>query len=67
MASAAEKQITQMINFIEQEAKEKAREIEAQADEEFTIEKQRLVKEEQKKIRQEFERKEKQVIVQKKM
>eukprot|EP01027_Heterolobosea_sp_BB2_P025547 GEZU01039211.1.p1 GENE.GEZU01039211.1~~GEZU01039211.1.p1 ORF type:complete len:229 (+),score=100.36 GEZU01039211.1:118-804(+) len=65
--ASSDKQIQQMINFIDQEAKEKAREIEAQAEEEFTIEKQRLVKEEEGKIRREYERKEKQVLVQKKI
>lgn len=63
----AEKQIQQMIAFILQEAQEKAKEIEIQAEEEFTIEKQRLVEAAKKSIRTEFDRKEKQVIVQKKI
>ncbi|CAF1457137.1 unnamed protein product, partial [Adineta ricciae] len=37
------KQIQQMISFIQQEAAEKVEEIEAKAEEEFNIEKSRLV------------------------
>lgn len=62
-----EKQILQMINFIESEAREKANEINVQTDEDFAVEKQNLVDEAKKKIREEFKRKEKQVTVQKKM
>lgn len=56
-----------MVQFIHQEAKEKAAEIKLKADEEFNIEKLRMVEAEKQKIRQEFERKEKQVEVQKRM
>ncbi|XP_009625675.1 V-type proton ATPase subunit E-like [Nicotiana tomentosiformis] len=61
------KQIQQMVRFIRQEAEEKANEISVSAEEEFNIEKLQLVEAEKKKIRQEFERKEKQVDVRKKI
>ncbi|KAK2664218.1 hypothetical protein Ddye_002792 [Dipteronia dyeriana] len=61
------KQIQQMVQFIRQEAEEKANEIRISADEEFNIEKLQLVEAEKKKIRQEYERKEKQVDVRKKI
>jgi len=60
-------QIQQMVQFIHQEAKEKAAEIKLKADEEFNIEKLRMVEAEKQKIRQEYERKEKQVEVQKRI
>ncbi|KAG6433118.1 hypothetical protein SASPL_104725 [Salvia splendens] len=60
-------QIQQMVRFIRQEAEEKANEISVSAEEEFNIEKLQLVEAEKKKIRQEYERKEKQVQVRKKM
>ena len=60
-------QISQMVAFIHQEAKEKANEIKLKADEEFNIEKLRMVEAEKQKIRAEYERKEKQVEVQKRM
>ena len=56
-----------MVQFIHQEAKEKAAEIKLKTDEEFNIEKLRMVEAEKQKIRQEYERKEKQVEVQKRM
>lgn len=56
-----------MVAFIENEAKEKADEIETKADEEFNIEKVRLVQQEKKKVTTLYERKEKQVEIQKKM
>ena len=56
-----------MVRFIQQEASEKASEIKLKADEEFNIEKLRMVEAEKQKIRQEYERKEKQVEVQKRM
>eukprot|EP00695_Tsukubamonas_globosa_P002110 TRINITY_DN320_c0_g1_i3.p1 TRINITY_DN320_c0_g1~~TRINITY_DN320_c0_g1_i3.p1 ORF type:complete len:244 (-),score=135.32 TRINITY_DN320_c0_g1_i3:115-774(-) len=65
--AGVEKQINQMISFIEVEAREKAKEIETAANEDFTIEKQRLVEAEKLKIRKDYERKEKQVEVQKKI
>ncbi|KAA8522480.1 hypothetical protein F0562_013159 [Nyssa sinensis] len=61
------KQIQQMVKFISQEAEEKANEISVSAEEEFNIEKLQLVEAEKKKIRQEYERKEKQVEVRKKI
>ncbi|CAL5433260.1 unnamed protein product [Camellia sinensis] len=75
------KQIQQMVRFIRQEAEEKANEISVSAEEicvdltrksavllqEFNIEKLQLVEAEKKKIRQEYERKEKQVEVRRKM
>ncbi|RRT79643.1 hypothetical protein B296_00017971 [Ensete ventricosum] len=75
------KQIQQMVRFIHQEAEEKANEISVAAEEvppttlfpafwvlqEFNIEKLQLFEAEKKKIRQEYERKEKQVEIRKKM
>ncbi|KAH9400986.1 V-type proton ATPase subunit E [Tyrophagus putrescentiae] len=56
-----QKQIKHMVAFIEQEANEKAEEIEAKAEEEFNIEKGRLVQEQRLKIMEFYEKKEKQV------
>jgi V-type H+-transporting ATPase subunit E len=56
-----------MVQFIHQEAKEKANEIKLKTDEEFNIEKLRMVEAEKQKIRAEYERKEKQVEVQKRI
>ena len=56
-----------MMNFIEQEANEKAEEIDAKAEEEFNIEKGRLVTEQRLKIMEFYEKKEKQVELQRKM
>jgi len=56
-----------MVNFIQREADEKASEIRSKADEEFAIEKARLVTEEKLKITKDFERKEKQIDVKKKI
>ncbi|XP_076945183.1 V-type proton ATPase subunit E-like [Bidens hawaiensis] len=61
------KQIQQMVRFIRQEADEKANEISVSAEEEFNIEKLQIVEAEKKKIRQEYERKQKQVEVRKKI
>ncbi|KAK9986333.1 hypothetical protein SO802_031284 [Lithocarpus litseifolius] len=61
------KQIQQMVRFIRQEAEEKANEISVSAEEEFNIEKLQLVEAEKKKIRQEYERKSKQVEIRKKI
>ncbi|KAL6077606.1 V-type proton ATPase subunit E [Balamuthia mandrillaris] len=61
------KQLSNMESFILKEAQEKKEEIEAKAEEEFTIEKTRLVQAEKLKIRKEYERKEKQVVVQQKI
>ncbi|KAJ0985387.1 hypothetical protein J5N97_003743 [Dioscorea zingiberensis] len=56
-----------MVRFIRQEAEEKANEISVSAEEEFNIEKLQLVEAEKRKIRQEYERKEKQVEVRRKI
>ncbi|XP_008782694.2 V-type proton ATPase subunit E [Phoenix dactylifera] len=61
------KQIEQMVRFIRQEAEEKANETSVSAEEEFNIEKLKFVEAEKKKIRQEYERKEKQVEVRRKI
>jgi V-type H+-transporting ATPase subunit E len=60
-------QLGHMVNFIQREADEKAAEIRQKADEEFAIEKARLVTEEKLKISKDFERKEKQIEVKRKM
>ncbi|KAK7080301.1 hypothetical protein SK128_016098 [Halocaridina rubra] len=62
-----QKQIQHMMAFIEQEADEKAEEIDARAEEEFTIEKGRLVQQNRLKIIEFYDRKEKQVELQKKI
>jgi V-type H+-transporting ATPase subunit E len=62
-----QKQITHMMAFIEQEANEKAEEIEARAEEEFTIEKGRLVQQNRLKINEFYDRKEKNVEMQRKI
>lgn len=56
-----------MIKFIKQEANEKADEIRVKAEEDFTISKQDEVEAEKKRIRMDYERKEKQVEVEKKI
>ncbi|XP_047308349.1 V-type proton ATPase subunit E-like [Impatiens glandulifera] len=61
------KQIQQMVRFIRQEAEEKSNEISLSAEEEFNIEKLQLVEAEKKKVRQEYEKKTKQVEVRKKI
>ncbi|XP_062521848.1 V-type proton ATPase subunit E-like [Corticium candelabrum] len=62
-----EKQIRHMMNFIQQEATEKAEEIDAKAEEEFSIEKGRLVQQEKMKIMTVYEKREKQIDLQKKI
>lgn len=62
-----DKQIKQMVAFIEQEAKEKAEEISLKAEEEFNIEKGRLVQQEKMALMQQYERKEKQAEAAKKI
>lgn len=59
--------IQQMINFIQNEAKDKAEEIEVETAEQCAIEKQNLVEEASKNIRAEYEKKEKDVEIQKQM
>lgn len=60
-------QIEHMCKFIKQEALEKAKEIEDAANEEFNLEKLQLIEVEKANIRKEFERKENQAEVQKKI
>ncbi|VDD86176.1 unnamed protein product [Enterobius vermicularis] len=61
------KQLNHMMAFIEQEATEKAEEIDAKAEEEFNIEKGRLVQQQRTKILEYYEKKEKQVELQRKI
>jgi V-type H+-transporting ATPase subunit E len=56
-----------MVKFIRQEAVEKAREIHVKAEEEFNIEKLRMVEAEKARIRAEYERKEKDIEITKRM
>ena len=56
-----------MMAFIEQEANEKAEEIDAKAEEEFNIEKGRLVQTQRLKIMEHYDKKEKQVALKNKM
>lgn len=62
-----EKQINHMRRFIEQEAREKADEILIKAEEEFNIEKGRLLQQEKRKVSNYYERKEKQLDLQRKI
>lgn len=61
------RQINQMVQFIKQEAEEKANEIGVAAEEEFNILKLQMVETEKLKIRKEYERKDGQVEVKKKI
>ncbi|XP_067090494.1 V-type proton ATPase subunit E 1a [Osmerus mordax] len=62
-----QKQIKHMMAFIEQEASEKAEEIEAKAEEEFNIEKGRLVQTQRLKIMEYYAKKDKQIDQHKKI
>ncbi|XP_012873396.1 PREDICTED: V-type proton ATPase subunit E 2 [Dipodomys ordii] len=62
-----QKQIKHMMAFIEQEANEKAEEIDAKSEEEFNIEKGHLVQTQRLKIMDYYEKKEKQIEQQKKI
>lgn len=62
-----QKQIKHMMAFIEQEANEKVEEIHAKAEEEFNIEKGRLVQTQRVKIMEYYEKKEKQIEQHKKI
>eukprot|EP01010_Urceolus_cornutus_P001148 NODE_1669_length_799_cov_247.845333_g1297_i0.p1 GENE.NODE_1669_length_799_cov_247.845333_g1297_i0~~NODE_1669_length_799_cov_247.845333_g1297_i0.p1 ORF type:complete len:213 (+),score=68.54 NODE_1669_length_799_cov_247.845333_g1297_i0:95-733(+) len=62
-----QKQIDGMISFIQTDAKDKADEIEQEAQETYTIEKLRMIEAEKKKIKTEFERKEKQCAIEKRI
>ena len=61
------KEMRKMINFIKQEAIEKAREIELRADEEFNIEKAKLVRKETHLVEESFLKKIKSISVNRKM
>jgi len=56
-------QLNNMVSFILQEAKEKAEEITLRTEEECEGEKSRLIEQQRSKIKKEFERKEKQVLI----
>ncbi|XP_045684513.1 V-type proton ATPase subunit E 2 [Phyllostomus hastatus] len=62
-----QKRIKHMLAFIEQEANEKVEEIDAKSEEEFSIEKVRLVQTQRTKIMEYYEKKEKQIEQQKKI
>eukprot|EP01024_Parvocaulis_polyphysoides_P059243 TRINITY_DN63_c1_g1_i2.p2 TRINITY_DN63_c1_g1~~TRINITY_DN63_c1_g1_i2.p2 ORF type:complete len:228 (-),score=43.74 TRINITY_DN63_c1_g1_i2:210-893(-) len=62
-----QKQIEQMVRFIKQEAEEKANEINVSAEEEFNLEKLQMLEKEKQKIKQEYERREAQIEVQRKI
>ena len=59
------RQIQIMVSFIDQEAKEKAEEIDTKAEEEFQIEKGKIVESQRHKIKEHYEKKEKQLNQQK--
>jgi V-type H+-transporting ATPase subunit E len=56
-----QRQIRQMVAFIDQEASEKAAEIDAKAQEEYSIEKDNIVNQQKQKILQFYQKKEKQI------
>jgi len=60
-----QRQIQIMVSFIEQEAKEKVEEIDTKAEEEFQIEKGRIVQQQRAKIQEHYDKKEKQLHQQK--
>jgi len=62
-----DRQIQSMIDFIEREAHEKAEELDAAAQEEYDVEKMRLVEAEKAKIRTNLEKKKKQVEVERRV
>lgn len=63
----ASKEMKKMVAFIMQEAAEKCREIQVKADEEFNIEKAKLVHQETTAIEQQYARKLKQAEVKRRM
>ncbi|KAF7256453.1 hypothetical protein EG68_06152 [Paragonimus skrjabini miyazakii] len=65
--SEVQRQIKHMMAFIDQEAREKVEEIDAKAEEEFQIEKSRLVQNQRLKIMEYYARKEKQIELTKKI
>lgn len=66
-AGSQDQKIQQMINFIKSEANEKANEIQVQAREDFAVERQNLVEDAKKKIREEYNKKEQDVKTRKKI
>eukprot|EP00049_Salpingoeca_infusionum_P005105 m.88390 g.88390 ORF g.88390 m.88390 type:complete len:257 (-) comp12857_c0_seq1:210-980(-) len=66
-AQQVDPQIQHMIKFIQEEAREKAEEIEAKTEEEVSIEHARIVTEQRQRIQQQYERKFKQVDTKKKI
>ena len=66
-SAAADRQIKQMVNFILQEAQEKANEIRIKTEHDFNLEKQMLVHNAKLKIQEEFSRKEKEREINKRM
>jgi V-type H+-transporting ATPase subunit E len=66
-AADTERQISQMVEFIKQEAKEKADEIRVKADEEFNIQRLEFLEAAKLSIREEFRQKEADIQTQKKM
>ncbi|WFD43355.1 V-ATPase V1 sector subunit E [Malassezia psittaci] len=60
-------ELKKMVEFIRQEAQEKAREIQVKADEEFAIEKAKIVQQESANLDAQFDKKKKQVEVQQKI
>merc|ERR1711865_171225 len=56
-ANSAKAQVTHMRDFILHEAREKADEIDAKAEQDYTVEKQRLVEDEKLRIKREYDRK----------
>jgi V-type H+-transporting ATPase subunit E len=61
------KQLRHMVSFMEQEAAEKANEIAVKAEEDFNIEKGRLVQQEKRKIMDQYEKRQKQVDIQRRI
>lgn len=62
-----QRQLQAMVSFIKMEADEKASEISSKAKEDFALEKTRLVQNGKRKIQKDFDAKEKQIDVQRKM
>jgi len=62
-----DRQLSNMIQFIQKEARERAEELKDEAEQEFNKEKQKIIQENKKKINAEFERKKKQVEIRKKI
>lgn len=65
--SQADQQVKHMRDFIIHEAKEKADEINAKAENDYTVEKQRLVEDAKLQIKKEYERREGNVSLEAKM